>query len=241
MDSTLLLIIFATVVIILLPTGFLLGRIGRKPVLVTNASAETTADAKPAQKAGPPMKINWMGALVAVALIAVAAMVITNWDWASSRISLPQWSLSLGLGLGALLILCGLLGPKEAKGFLFILGILTIVLSLAFSGPGQRVASVIDWADNCAATSDCGPRLEDLPVYGHGALVEIRSGQPYTFYSDGGTVQLRNNNPGHCLNIGPEGDFHIQSSAGGRLVSITPYSGQKKLAVVQLRPARLCG
>jgi hypothetical protein len=146
--------------------------------------------------------------------------------------------------IAKLLHVLGILGKDKDKeestvSIIKAAGVLTVLLSLVFSGTGLWVSKNIDRIDVCLATGDCEPRIEDIPVIHDGGSVVFQTRETKNFYVEG-EVLLVNNNAHYCLNIGPPGVFERRVEAGGRHVYITSVSGDKELASVRLKHRSEC-
>lgn len=184
------------------------------------------------------------GTFLTVFLIATGLLAIVVFGYTVLPSGGGGMNVATGLFWGSVLIVGSFFVPKIKKkewlpGALRGIGMLVIVMAIAFSGFGQKVARTIDQAEACLVDNDCETRAEDFPTIHDGGTVEFETRKIRTFHVEG-EVLLVNNNVGYCLNIGPPGVFEQRPEAGGRHVYITSVSGENELAVVQLRPRAKC-
>jgi hypothetical protein len=119
---------------------------------------------------------------------------------------------------------------ESAVSIIKAAGVLTVLLSLVFSGFGTWASRNIDRIEACAGNGDCESRIEDIPTIRDGGSIKIPRGATRSFYILG-TVTVTNFQNCHYLEY-DEDTFAVTPRAGGRFNDFKARSGKKELAVV---------
>lgn len=216
-----------------------------KPTGIVGTHAEAETEGTELRKAEHKRSLN-LRKLGLIAILTVAGIYAGYQIFPAQADVSGGFTLSLGgrivigiliylmaKSIAKLLHILGLLEKDKEESTITLVkaaGVLTILLSLVFSGFGTWASRSIDRIEACAGDGDCEMRVEDIKTIRDGGSIRIPRGATKSFYILG-TVTVTNFE--HCHYLAYDTNmFDVVPRAGGRHNDFTAYSGKKELAVV---------